>query len=528
MAASTKIREKDKPVIQDAYTLTSGSKKRVAKLLCKSCNEVFPIKSNKGIIEEVNRVRDYMVEPPEVSCPDVQCSNHIVGITAGKKAYQSFGKTKSGSKRFKCKACSKTFSVKKATTGQKLPHKNKLIFKLLMNKSPFRRICEIAEISHGSLYPKINFLHRQSLAFIADRERKLLQGKNIRRLYISSDRQEYVVNWTQRKDKRNIKLSAIGSADNVTGYVFAMNLNYDPAMIQDKVETESLVDQGCKHAFRQHARLWLVSDYDESLLRSKARINDLVGLKGNIQQGYDDSLQREDIEDHETLNSYQQLPSKGMQVHADYTLYGHFIHLHRLFGGVEKVRFFIDQDSGMRAACLTAFQKEIQNRSCDAYYVRLDKSLTVDEKRQVLANSRKIFKQEQKKHPDLSKNELKLKMIKQRMKKRVKIGSWKDEWLLHPFPNMSEPEKAICYLTDYGDYDEDHQAWLYNMASMHSIDCFFMQVRRRLSLLERPISSVSDAGRRWLGYSAYNPNSIIKVLDIFRVYYNYCLKGQDG
>ncbi|WP_281401101.1 hypothetical protein [sulfur-oxidizing endosymbiont of Gigantopelta aegis] len=40
------------------------------------------------------------------------------------------------------------------------------------------------------------------------------------------------------------------------------------------------------------------------------------------------------------------------------------------------------------------------------------------------------------------------------------IGNWKDKWLLHPFPNMSEPEKAICYLTDYGDYDEDHQAWL--------------------------------------------------------------------
>ncbi len=33
------------------------------------------------------------------------------------------------------------------------------------------------------------------------------------------------------------------------------------------------------------------------------------------------------------------------------------------------------------------------------------------------------------------------------------IGNWKDKWLLHPFPNMSEPEKAICYLTDYGDYN---------------------------------------------------------------------------
>ena len=54
-----------------------------------------------------------------------------------------------------------------------------------------------------------------------------------------------------------------------------------------------------------------------------------------------------------------------------------------------------------------------------------------------------------------------------------------------------------------------------------------MQVRRRLSLLERPIGTASKAGRTWYGYSAYRPENIVKVLDIFRVYYNYSLLGQD-
>jgi len=112
------------------------------------------------------------------------------------------------------------------------------------------------------------------------------------------------------------------------------------------------------------------------------------------------------------------------------------------------------------------------------------------------------------------------------MQSMAESGKWRDKWLTHPFPNMSEPEKAICYLTDYGDYDGDHQAWLYNKASMHGIDCFFMQVRRRLSLLERPIASASATGRRWFGYSAYNPESIVNMLDIFRVFYNYCLVGK--
>ena len=25
----------------------------------------------------------------------------------------------------------------------------------------------------------------------------------------------------------------------------------------------------------------------------------------------------------------------------------------------------------------------------------------------------------------------------------------KDSWLSHPMPDMSEPEKAVCYLTDF-------------------------------------------------------------------------------
>lgn len=107
------------------------------------------------------------------------------------------------------------------------------------------------------------------------------------------------------------------------------------------------------------------------------------------------------------------------------------------------------------------------------------------------------------------------------------IGKWSDRWLLHPFPSMSEPEKAICYLTDYGDYAADHLARLYSKASLHSIDRFFMQLRRRISLFERPITTSSAQGRSWYGYSPYNPEVAMKMLMIFRVFYNYVALGED-
>jgi transposase-like protein len=510
----------------DNYHLTAGSKKPVAKLICKCCGEQFPVKSNQGIDEEINRLGAYLKPLDEPTCPSESCNNYTVGISAGKTAYQSFGKTKSGSPRYRCKSCKKSFSVKQATTGQKEPHKNKLIFKLLMNKSPFRRICEVADVTMPTIYSKIDFLHRQCLAFAGERERRLM-NKHLERVYVSTDRQEYVVNWSRREDKRNVKLTAIGSADNHTGYVFGMHLNYDSSIDHDLIEVEALADEGYKHAYRRHARLWLQSDYDDSVMRSQANKNISVDLTGEIKGTYNQATSRDDVEVSEALGSANRLPARGMQVHSDYTMYGHFFHLHKLFGCVDKVRFFLDQDSGIRAACLSAFQKEVSNRTCDAFYVRLNKNLTVDEKRRVLADSRKVFKAAQVNHPDLTENEIKLILIKERMTNMTEIGQWKDRWLSHPFPNMSEPEKAICYLTNYNDYDEDHQAWLYNKASMHAIDCFFMQVRRRLSLLERPISSASSTARRWFGYSAYNPESIIKLLDIFRIYYNYCLDGKD-
>lgn len=54
-----------------------------------------------------------------------------------------------------------------------------------------------------------------------------------------------------------------------------------------------------------------------------------------------------------------------------------------------------------------------------------------------------------------------------------------------------------------------------------------MQVRRRVSLFERPIDTATKAGRTRYGYSAYRRVHIEKLLGIFRVHYKYALKGSD-
>jgi transposase-like protein len=515
---------------RDAYTVrgTLGHASGAPRLLCNYCNESPPFKSNFAIGEELKRMLQYL-EESSITCPNAGCDNHGIDVRTDRSGYQAFGKTKAGSKRYRCKLCQATFIAGLPKPQHRLPHKNIQVFRLLVNKMPLKRICEAADISMATLYDKIDFIHQQCLAFAASRERKLLDGMPIRRLYVAVDRQDYLVNWSQTKDKRNVVLSAVGSADNTTGYVFGLHLNFDPSLQWMGVERDAIEsgDYEKRHPFRKYARLWLQEDYQDAM--SKGMLKRFTGksLDREIEETYQQAVERDDVEVSESVDETVRLPGSGMQVHSEYTLYGHFFFLRQLFSRVEKVRFFLDQESGIRAACLSAFVNEIKEARCDAFYVRINKDLTIDEKKKAVAESRKEWNLLKRAYPKLSDSELKLLIIKERMKTLKTFGKWQDRWLDHPFPKMNEPEKAVCYLTDTGQYDEDHIAWLYNKASLHSIDRFFMQARRRVSLLERPISTPSSMGRRWYGYSPYNPGIITKVLDIFRIFYNFVEVGKD-
>jgi transposase-like protein len=321
---------------KDGYAVRAAGK-GLPMLHCHACGEYLPVKSNVAISEELERLANYLEPSMVPSCPNVSCDNHGTGIGTANDAYQAFGRTASGGQRYRCKACGRTFTVRKATAGQRTPHKNKLVFSLLMNKAPFRRIGEVAEINPKTLYDKIDFLHRQSLAFAAHRERRLQERLSIPRLYIGVDRQDYMVNWTRREDKRNVRLSAVGSADNATGYVFGMHLNFDPTLQSSRIETESKAcgDLELPHPFRRHARLWLEADYQAAVQNHKATpiARTHQSLSAQVAACYDEAMAREDIEGFEVPGRTTQLPDAGMQIHAEYTLYGHFFLLRRLLCG---------------------------------------------------------------------------------------------------------------------------------------------------------------------------------------------------
>lgn len=471
-------------------------------------------------------------EPVIIGCPDIYCINNAVDVSAGTKHYYKHSPTKAGSKRCRCRACGSTVTIPaKPALRQRLPYKNKLIFKLLMNKSPLKRICEVAEVSKQTVYDKIEFIHPQCLDFIGDRERRLLPKLDISRLYLATDRQEYIVNWTNTRDKRNVVLKGIATVDMRSNYVFGIHVNYDESLSPEFVALEA-VKNGDPHkamALRNLARVWL--EVDQQVAGQLWRVNSkepipLGALEADIKNRYEQALLRREIEASDDPAEHIMLPQRGVQIHEEYTMYGHFLFLKHLLSNVEKLRFYLDQDSGMRAACLSIFGEEVLDGRVDAFYVRINKDLKRHEKQKLVDEAEAEMEAMRHRYPDLTDRSIRLLKIADEMKRMKTIGKWEDRWLEYPFPDKSEPEKAVCYLTDRNDLEEMHLANLYHMASLYAVDSFFNRIRARISILDRPKKSRSDVNRIWTAYMPYNPVYTQKLLDMFRVYHNYHLVGE--
>tara|TARA_Y100000034_G_scaffold124545_1_gene172867 strand:- start:189 stop:590 length:402 start_codon:yes stop_codon:yes gene_type:complete len=132
----------------------------------------------------------------------------------------------------------------------------------------------------GAIYSRIDFIHRQCMAFVAQRERRLNESKSFERLYLCTDRIVQKSNWTNRKSKKNCEFYGKATAELATYYVLAFNFNYDPDVDSAEIENEAaeiMDSEQLKHN-RKFARLWLNVDFEQSKI---GRANKKQRLSGN-------------------------------------------------------------------------------------------------------------------------------------------------------------------------------------------------------------------------------------------------------
>lgn len=486
------------PKIVDTYVAVSIGR-GVLGLRCKLCGEHLRAKSNQAVHEELMRMLEQARPADHQGCATSECVNFALQETTPASRYQKFGTSACGSRRYRCKACQKTFTVgASATRRQRVPETNALIFRLLINKSPMRRICEVADIHPAVLYQRIDFIHRQCVRVAASIEDSL-KTLSKDRFGIAVDRQEHTINWSSQFDRRVTQVSAVASADVDSGFVLGMHLDYDPRFDAHDLDlaARQCGDPDKDPAFRRYARLFLPFETDTAA---------------------DDALPSE-----------TRLPSRGVRVHSQYTLYGHFHFLRARLPTTATLHFYMDRDPGMGAGCMSAFGQDVKTGRVETFLVKIDKSMMVDTKKRSLAASRAELDNAMARFPGRRRYAVARQIVADLLADATSRGlPVMQRWIKHPLPNMGEPDKHVCYLSDRGDLSADALADFILDVRMHPLDRFFMQVRRRLSVLERPIVSASSAQRRWHGYAVYNPQVVARLLETFRVVYNVNLAGADG
>lgn len=515
-------------------TYVRNKKRGVPTIFCKLCERTSSLKSNHAVIEEQRRLEaDRKLPRLNDRCPNVACSNKKPVDEYPFDAYQRFGTTEKGSERFRCKTCMKTFSIPHPPVTL-LPHarqkvhgyKNIEIFKELVNKVPLNRICKLRELPFKLLIDRIRFIYRQCRYFNAERESRL-KDMPIDDLYLSVDRQVYNVNWSHSADRRNTALMAIGSAERYSGYVFGLHLNFDPSLSARQTNSTAVEngDTQLPVPFRRFARVWLLSDYADRDLDDDENL-DPEALETPMSQ--DDLI----VDTSDSPSTEKKLPDKGVQVRAEYTMYGHFLYIKSLLPKVRRYVYYMDDESGIDAVLLSTYINEVRDKRCEGFVVKINKELTVNQRRAEKRKADKLLEEFIEKNPqysELSHRSLQQVFIEEIIKDNMRGGILVNKTIDYPFPIMSEPEKRVRWLTDLHDrsLDETEIATLYRRATLHPIDRFFMQVRRGVSSLERSLFTASNAGRVWHAYAPYNPERIVWLLEIYRTAYNYVFVGKD-
>lgn len=106
--------------------------------------------------------------------------------------------------------------------------------------------------------------------------------------------------------------------------------------------------------------------------------------------------------------------------------------------------------------------------------------------------------------------------------------AWLNNPIQHPLPPIDKGNVTVDCRTDVSSFGIDALASLMLSVNDHATNSFIQQIRRRLSILERPLVTARGDGKSYI-YANFNPKYAQYAITILRTYYNFCYtyKGSD-
>ncbi|WP_102261546.1 insertion element protein [Mesobacillus jeotgali] len=517
----------------------SGRKKSII------CNP-DPVESGKGItlncnsmavsnwsvadeiarLTRINRTRD--VEPDYNFHKD-NCFNKTLTPFNELSAFYRQGVTKNNAQVWQCKTCKKKTSLvpnrrQSTTYNQKRNDILPLFAKLLVNKNSISRTCKILEIGVSTYYKKLEWLYQCCLEFLERHETKAFSNKSFREVFINTDKMQYNLNNVRKKGQAGKKYAGIEdnqvqtyvvvSADALSRYVFRADVAYDWEVTLEEIKHDTLL-------------------YKEDHLNNFSKKNNRLDFSYYPQEPspYDN---QSEIEYKSELNSFNRRTQyvDGLHVNSTYTTMAHYWLIKQMVQA-DEWRMISDNDSSIISAFFRVFSKEIRLTNAHHFINIVDKAKPSKKglEEYEYGNSELLEWGHYKEYKTKNLYRLGFLFLKEQFKthkfyKEMQVGgnTYKVHAcnpIAHPLATRDKGFHEVDCTTDLSSLEPTDIAKMVINITDNSTSSFINQIRRSLSILERPIVTARGDGKSYI-YANLNPKYAQYALTILRTYYNFC------
>lgn len=452
------------------------------------------------------------------------------------KNFYSYGKSKTNCDRYKCKACGKLTNVLPLKEKAFSYHQQRsdilpTLAAMLVNRVPVRRTCEILGIGSQTYYNKLEYIYMRCLEFIERYEKKALETKTFDKLWINSDVFIYYLNNARHKfagntqtirkeDFRKMQTRIIVSGDIYSRYIFRADVAYDWEITKELLEEDTLKYK-CDHMERnerKNARL------EHSYFPQPPSLFDIADPERfmKAQKDYESEVRK-----FETRLSY--VP--GLHVSANYTAVAHFWLLRQLLK-VNDWYFVTDDDGSLKNSIFRVFKKEVRDGYANYFLCKVGREKSLGQAMKEYSDAKRKLEEWCDLHGQKSDYEVALAILTDQLnsvkffdlvedgsgyKHIVRLGNL----IQHPLASQDVGYREVGILTDLSGLNNSELAKLLMQVNNRPTDTFMQQIRRRISLLERPLVTARAEKKSYI-YANYSPQYAQYLVTILRTFYNFC------
>ncbi|WP_326182387.1 insertion element protein [Virgibacillus halodenitrificans] len=503
-----------------------------------NCNSITV--SNWSVAEEISRlirINQTQEVKPDYNFHKESCAaRHLTPFETPQGFYKQ-GKTLNNSQRWQCKVCKKKTSIlpnkrQSTTYRQKRNDILPMFAKLLLNKMPISRTCDILEIGIGTYYQKLEWLYRCCLEFLEKYETTPLVDMSFNEMWLNTDKMHYNLNNVRKKgqggqkyfglEDSQVQTYVVVSADALSRYVFRSDVAYDWEMSVEDLKLDTVI-------------------YKEDHLNDFSKKNNRLDFSYYPQEPSPKDTQKPH-EYRTELNAFNKRMQyvDGLHVNPTYTTIAHYWLMKQMVKAKEW-RMISDNDYSIKTAFFRVFSKEVRLSDAHHFLCLLEKNKSrkqcleeFDDAKSDLLDwgfHRGFETKNLRKLAYLSLKEL---FETEKFHKEIKTDKqtynvWAENPIIHPLASRDKGFHKVDCTTDLSSLEPKEIAKMVMNVNDNSTNSFIQQIRRSLSILERPLMTARGDGKSYI-YANFNPKYAQYALTILRTYYNFCktYKSADG